>query len=87
MDLGIEGRVALVMGASKGIGRGIASALAAEGARLAVSSRSEENLAALVADLGSEQAAAYPPTPATSSASASCRVRSSAISGRSRSSY
>ncbi len=60
MDLGIEGRVALVMGASKGIGRGIASALAAEGARLAVSSRSEENLAALVADLGSEQAAAYP---------------------------
>ena len=60
MDLGIEGRVALVMGASKGIGRGIASAPAAEGARLAVSSRSEENLAALVADLGSEQAAAYP---------------------------
>ncbi len=39
MDLGIAGRRALVMGASKGIGRGIAAELAAEGARVAVSSR------------------------------------------------
>lgn len=60
MDLGIDGRVALVMGASKGIGRGIASALAAEGARLAVSSRSEENLAELVAELGEDRAIAFP---------------------------
>ena len=44
MDLGIEGRVALVLGASKGIGRGIASALAREGARVAISSRSQEGL-------------------------------------------
>ena len=33
MDLGIDGRVALVLGASRGIGRGIAAALAREGAR------------------------------------------------------
>lgn len=44
MDLGIEGRVALVMAASKGIGRAIAGALAREGARVAISSRSEDSL-------------------------------------------
>jgi Dehydrogenases with different specificities (related to short-chain alcohol dehydrogenases) len=44
VDLGIEGRVALVMGASRGIGRGIAGALAREGARVAISSRSEDSL-------------------------------------------
>jgi 3-oxoacyl-[acyl-carrier protein] reductase len=44
MDLGIAGRVALVMGASRGIGRGIAAALAREGARLAIASRSLEGL-------------------------------------------
>jgi 3-oxoacyl-[acyl-carrier protein] reductase len=44
MDLGIERRVALVMGASRGIGRGIAVALAREGARLAIASRSLESL-------------------------------------------
>jgi 3-oxoacyl-[acyl-carrier protein] reductase len=44
MDLGIDGRVALVMGASKGIGRGIATALAREGARVAIASRSLERL-------------------------------------------
>lgn len=44
MELGIEGRVALVMGASRGIGRAIAAALAREGARVAIASRSPEKL-------------------------------------------
>jgi 3-oxoacyl-[acyl-carrier protein] reductase len=44
VDLGIEGRTSLVIAASKGIGRGIAEALAREGARVAISSRSEDSL-------------------------------------------
>ena len=59
MDLGISGRVALVTGASKGIGRGIAAALAAEGARVAMTSRSRERVEATAAEVGAAAAFAY----------------------------
>ena len=54
MDLGIEGRTALVMAASRGIGKGIAGGLAAEGARVAISSRSEEALREAAKEIGGE---------------------------------
>ena len=52
MDLGLAGRVALVTGASKGIGRGIAAVLAAEGATVAVASRSRERIEATAGEIG-----------------------------------
>lgn len=54
MDLGIEGRVALVMGGSRGIGQGIARSVLREGAKVAISSRSEEKLAEAKGALGDE---------------------------------
>lgn len=57
MDLGIAGRTALVMGASRGIGRGIAAALAREGARVAMASRSSERIEAAAAEVEGEVAA------------------------------
>jgi 3-oxoacyl-[acyl-carrier protein] reductase len=52
MDLGLAGRIALVTGASAGIGRAIAASLVAEGARVAITSRSEERIAAAAGAVG-----------------------------------
>jgi NAD(P)-dependent dehydrogenase (short-subunit alcohol dehydrogenase family) len=60
MDLGLKGRVVLVTGGSKGIGLACAEAFAAEGARVAITSRSRDNLAAAerqLRDKGHEVAA------------------------------
>jgi 3-oxoacyl-[acyl-carrier protein] reductase len=51
MDLQLKGRTALVTGASVGIGRAIAKALAAEGVRVAVSARRLEKLEELAAEI------------------------------------
>jgi 3-oxoacyl-[acyl-carrier protein] reductase len=57
MDLGIEGRVALVTAASKGLGRASALALAGEGAKVAICARGEAALRATereIRDAGGE---------------------------------
>lgn len=67
MHLGLQGKVVLVTGGSTGIGLACAGAFAAEGAAVAIASRSEENLrraaaevavaASVVADLTNADAA------------------------------
>ncbi|MBV9191595.1 MAG: SDR family oxidoreductase [Betaproteobacteria bacterium] len=52
MDLGITGKCALVTGASMGIGRAIAVALAAEGVKLAVAARRKNLLEDLQKQIG-----------------------------------
>src|SRR5260221_5451907 len=54
MDLGLEDPAVLVTGGSKGIGLACARAFAAEGARVAIVSRSHENLDRAVATLHDE---------------------------------
>jgi 3-oxoacyl-[acyl-carrier protein] reductase len=56
MDLGLEGRVAVVAASSKGLGRAVADALAAEGVGLVLSARGEEALASAEATLRSRGA-------------------------------
>ena len=51
MDLGIQGRAALVGGGSSGLGRATAERLAAEGCRLAIWSRGADGLAVVADEL------------------------------------
>jgi 3-oxoacyl-[acyl-carrier protein] reductase len=57
MDLGLKGKIAIVGGASMGIGYGIARLLAAEGARVAITARREPALLKAAERLRAETAA------------------------------
>ena len=51
MDLGLQGKVALVTASSKGLGRATATALSQEGAKLVLCARSDPALEAAAAAL------------------------------------
>jgi 3-oxoacyl-[acyl-carrier protein] reductase len=54
MDLGLQGKVALVTAASKGLGRASAQALVDDGVKVAINSRDPERLQATAGELGGE---------------------------------
>jgi 3-oxoacyl-[acyl-carrier protein] reductase len=54
MDLGLRDRVAVVAASSKGLGKAVALGLAAEGARLAICARGEEELRGTAAEIPTE---------------------------------
>ncbi|MGN7415049.1 SDR family oxidoreductase [Paenibacillus sp. SAF-068] len=51
MDMGLQGKKALVLASSRGLGKAVAAQLAAEGADVMLASRSEEKLAAVKQEL------------------------------------
>lgn len=56
MDLGLQDKVALVLGGGGGLGRAIARTLTGEGAHVAISDRSDDALTAAMAHLDAERA-------------------------------
>ena len=59
MDLGIQGRVALVGGASQGIGRAVAEVLVAEGAQVVITARDPARTAQVAEEIGAAAGLAW----------------------------
>src|SRR6185436_19086026 len=54
MELGLKGKVAMVAGASRGLGYAVADALAREGARISIASRDETAITAAAERIGGD---------------------------------
>lgn len=63
MDLGLKGKVAIVLAASKGLGRASAAALAAEGAQVVIGARNEQVLRTAAEQIGRESGSQVLPVP------------------------
>ena len=72
MEVSLDGKVALVTGASKGIGKAIAAGLADAGAKVMLSSRKQDQLEAAAAEIDGETSTSSPPTSARSTTPAAC---------------
>src|SRR5580658_502536 len=59
MELGLKGKVAVVTGSSKGIGRSIAEALAREGVQVVINSRNAKELEATATEMRSAGATVH----------------------------
>lgn len=75
MDLGLTNKTALVLGSSRGLGRGVAGALAAEGATVLVCGRTEERTRAAVEEITAAGGRALPVTVDLADAGAAERLR------------
>jgi 3-oxoacyl-[acyl-carrier protein] reductase len=64
MNLDLDGKVAIIGGASQGIGLGIARSLGSEGARLVITARREADLRRAAEEIGAETGAEVLPIPA-----------------------
>ena len=59
MDLQLKGKTALILGGSKGLGRGVANALAAEGVTVAILARTQDTLDAAVSAINARGGRAH----------------------------
>ncbi|MBM3807663.1 MAG: SDR family oxidoreductase [Acidimicrobiia bacterium] len=75
MDLGLTGKVAIVTGGSRGLGRAAAAALAAEGAHVIVCARGEDVLQSAAADLQETAAAGARVVPVVADVSTEAGVK------------